>query len=271
MKPVTIVLSGYPGKMCRLLATAIRANQVFQLASFAFTGPEVTDQRVDNIALATPARRADYLPLIKRMQDTGIVLVADFSQPNAVEGNVEFYCQHGIPFVLGTSGGDIDVIRKTIESSQTSGVVARNMAAQVVGLQAAINFMAENFPGLLSGFDVDVVESHQSTKSDCSGTALSFVPAFNRLGVPYSVKHIKMIRDSETQLAMGIKEEFLGGHGWHTYTFRRGEDKIGYFHDFNGRDAYVDGAMRAFIFMGEQAELGVRGRMFSMIDVIKAG
>ena len=45
------------------------------------------------------------------------------------------------------------------------------MAKQIVALQAALEQMAEQFPGSFEGYTLRVVESHQSSKADTSGTA----------------------------------------------------------------------------------------------------
>ena len=45
------------------------------------------------------------------------------------------------------------------------------MAKQIVALQAALEQMAEQFPGSFDGYKLRVVESHQSSKADTSGTA----------------------------------------------------------------------------------------------------
>ena len=35
----------------------------------------------------------------------GLVII-DYTLPSAVMDNAEFYCQHNVPFVMGTTGGD---------------------------------------------------------------------------------------------------------------------------------------------------------------------
>ncbi len=48
-----------------------------------------------------------------------------------------------------------------------------------------MELMADNFPGVFSGYTMDVVESHQSSKADTSGTARAVVQSFQRMGVDY--------------------------------------------------------------------------------------
>lgn len=45
--------------------------------------------------------------------------------------------------------------------------------------------MGQQFPGAFSGYQLEVVESHQRTKVDTSGTAKDVIRSFNNLGVPF--------------------------------------------------------------------------------------
>jgi hypothetical protein len=42
-------------------------------------------------------------------------------------------------------------------------------------------------------------------------------------------------------------------------------------HNISGRSPYVTGTMKALTFLAKQVEDQVRGKAFSMIDVLKAG
>ncbi len=55
---------------------------------------------------------------------------------------------------------------------------------QVVAFQAAMEILAENFPGAFSGYKLEVTESHQRQKADTSGTAKAIVGSFAKLGTP---------------------------------------------------------------------------------------
>ena len=56
---------------------------------------------------------------------------------------------------------------------------------QVVAFQAMMQLMADNFPGVFTGYDMHVVESHQRNKADTSGTAKAVVQSFNKMGLDY--------------------------------------------------------------------------------------
>lgn len=56
----------------------------------------------------------------------------------------------------------------------------------MVAFQATMELMAEQFPGAFAGYKLEVVESHQRTKADTSGTAKAVVASFQKLGLDFT-------------------------------------------------------------------------------------
>lgn len=82
-----------------------------------------------------------------------------------------------------------------------------------------MDYMAKTFPGAFSGYKLRVVESHQATKKDTSGTAKAVVASFVEMGIPFDVSQIELVREPKQQVgaaartgAMGRSSE-LGGRG----------------------------------------------------------
>jgi 4-hydroxy-tetrahydrodipicolinate reductase len=173
---------------------------------------------------------------------------------------------------MGTTGGDRKKIEEAVVSSPISAVVAPNMAKQIVGFQAMMEHAADTFPGLFEDYSLEIRESHQQGKADTSGTAKAMVGYFNKLGVPFKEDDIIKIREPETQkTTYGIPEQYLAGHGWHTYTLVS-EDRTVRFeftHNVNGREIYARGTLDALLYLSEKLRAGVGGKMFTMIDVLK--
>jgi 4-hydroxy-tetrahydrodipicolinate reductase len=148
------------------------------------------------------------------------------------------------------------------------------MAKQIVGFQAMMEYAAKTFPDLFKGYSLEIKESHQKGKADTSGTAKAMVRYFNSLGVPFAEEDITKERDPETQKnVMGIPEEYLSGHGWHTYRLDS-KDKtvhLEFTHNVNGRDVYAMGTLDALIYLDKKIKQGSKGKVFSMIDVLKGG
>jgi 4-hydroxy-tetrahydrodipicolinate reductase len=274
MIPIKIMVNGIPGKVATLIAHHFLKDNRFELIRYSFTGPEIQSQehQLDAVAigLLTPANRESSINKIKASE--GPFITVDFTLPVAVNENAKFYCEHSLPFVMGTTGGDRERLVSTVHSSSICAVIAPNMAKQIVGFQAMIEFAASNYPGLFEGYHLEIKESHQHTKVDTSGTAKAMVKYFNQLGLKFSENDIVKIRDPKIQQEeWGIPAQYLGGHGWHTYTLTSadGTARFSFSHNINGRDIYSYGTMDAALFLAKKIEFGEKGKVFSMIDVLK--
>ncbi|WP_300667689.1 dihydrodipicolinate reductase C-terminal domain-containing protein [Desulfoluna sp.] len=272
MTPIHIMINGVPGKVATTLLAHAMKDERFTVIPFSLTGPG-TEKSIPvngtDITLVSPDERFEAIKKIKAKYAPFITV--DYTHPTAVDANVAFYCENGLPFVMGTTGGNRDQIREAVNHSDIPAVIAPNMAKQIVGLQAMIEYGAQNFPGLFNGYEMSVKESHQSWKADTSGTAKAIIRQFNLLGVDFTEADIDKVRDPEAQKAMGIAEEHLDGHGWHTYTLKAsdGGSEFGITHNINGRDIYAEGTLDAVAFVEKKRDQGISGHCFSMIDVMK--
>jgi 4-hydroxy-tetrahydrodipicolinate reductase len=276
MKNIKIMVNGLPWNMASNVARHALADSRFELIPQSLTGPEITETEtiIDSVSfgLIQPQDRDQAVSAIKEKE--GSFLNVDFSLPPAVNSNAEFYCKHEIPFVMGTTGGDRQLLEDTVTASSISAVIAPNMAKQIVGFQAMMEYAAKTFPDLFKGYSLEIKESHQKGKADTSGTAKAMVRYFNSLGLSFSEENITKERDPETQKnVLGIPEEYLSGHGWHTYSLDS-NDKTVHFeftHNVNGRDVYAMGTLDALIYLAKKIKQGSKGKVFTMIDVLKGG
>jgi 4-hydroxy-tetrahydrodipicolinate reductase len=276
MSPVKIMLNGLPGNVTQVICRYALADDRITVLPYSLTGPEIEVPSchvgATAIDLILPDQREDRIEAIKR--DEGPFISVDFTHPAAVNSNAEFYCRHELPFVMGTTGGDRELLTATVQKSSIAAVIAPNMAKQIVGFQAMMEHAAEQFPNLFKGYRLSIRESHQMGKADTSGTAKAMVGYFNKMGVDFSPEQIEKERDPERQRNMwGIPAEYLTGHGWHTYTLVSpdGTAKFEFVHNINGREIYAEGTLDAVLFLSRQLKQGTGGRIFSMIDVLKAG
>ena len=274
MDTIKVMVNGIPGNVARMIAGHILKDDRFGLIPYSLTGPEIqeSESTVDNIPvkLIQADQRKSQIEKIK--QAYGEFLSVDYTHPSAVNPNAEFYCLHGLAFVMGTTGGDRKKLEKTVLSSSIAAVIAPNMAKQIVGFQAMMEYTADNFPDLFKGYALEIKESHQQGKADTSGTAKAMVDYFNKLGVSFSANEIVRIRDPEDQKSQwGIPEQYLSGHGWHTYTLVSDDQTVRFefTHNVNGREVYVRGTIDAILYLSEKVRAGAKGRMFTMIDVLK--
>ncbi|KAL7584366.1 hypothetical protein Lser_V15G46299 [Lactuca serriola] len=58
-----------------------------------------------------------------------------------------------------------------------------------------MDIMSKQFPRAFSGYTLEVLESHQSTKLDTSGTAKAVISCFQKLGVSFDIDEVQLIRD----------------------------------------------------------------------------
>jgi 4-hydroxy-tetrahydrodipicolinate reductase len=274
MNPIKVMVNGLPGNVAQLVARSIVKDPRFDLLPYSMTGPEIQKLRftVDTVSLELirPDAKETKIDTIKAEWEP--FLSVDFSHPAAVNPNAEFYCRAGLPFVMGTTGGDRRSLEQTIESSSIAAVIAPNMAKQIVGFQAMMDYAAKNFAGLFEGYTLEINESHQKGKADTSGTAKAMVTYFNQLGIPFTENQITKIRDPEIQHQQwGIDKEYLDGHAWHTYTLVSADRTVRFefTHNVNGREIYGRGTLDALLYLAEKVKAGVGGKMFTMIDVLK--
>ena len=274
MESIKVMVNGLPGNMATKAAEHILQDDRLELLPFALTGPDISEDHVTvntvAIELIKPDKRQQWIDSGNRPK--GNFICVDYTHPSAVNDNASFYCNNKVPFVMGTTGGDRQLLTQTVERSDTTAVIAPNMAKQIVAFQAMMEYASQTFPGVFKGYKLEIKESHQKGKADTSGTAKAMIGYFNALGTPFSKDEILMERDPKTQQTQwGVPEAYLGGHGWHTYTLRS-EDGTVFFqftHNVNGRDIYASGTLGAIHYLAKKVEEGAKGRVFTMIDVLK--
>ncbi len=274
MSPIKVMVNGIPGNMAVLIAKHVLADNRFELIPASLTGPEIqeAEHNVETVRvnLTRPENRENAIKDIQTAY--GKFFCVDYTHPAAVNDNAEFYCSRGLPFVMGTTGGDRKQLEDTIASSAIAAVIAPNMAKQIVGFQAMMEYAANTFPDLFKGYTLKIRESHQKGKADTSGTAKAMVRYFNQLGIGYPEEQIAMERDPEIQTSQwGIPEAYLSGHAWHTYRLVSEDNTVRFefTHNVNGRDVYAKGTLDGLDYLQQKVSQGAKGKVYTMIDVLK--
>jgi 4-hydroxy-tetrahydrodipicolinate reductase len=270
------MVNGIPGNMAANVARHVLGDDRLDLVPFSLTGPEidVAEHKIESIAiqLIKPDEREQAIEGLT--QKEGAFISVDYSHPSAVNANAEFYCKCQLPFVMGTTGGDRPQLEASVRASSISAVIAPNMAKQIVGFQAMMEYAAQTFPDLFKGYALEIKESHQKGKADTSGTAKAMVRYFNQMGLSFSEDEIIKERDPGVQSdRWGIPQKYLAGHGWHTYVLTSGDKTVRFefTHNVNGRDVYARGTLDAILFLDARVSEGAQGKVYTMIDVLKNG
>ena len=274
MSRLKVMVNGMPGNMASILALHVVADARFELLPYSLTGPEIqaTAHKVGatSVRLLKPDERDAFIE--EMAQKEAPFLSADYTHPSAVNANAAFYCKFQLPFVMGTTGGDRQLLEETVRGSSVCAVIAPNMAKQIVGFQAMMDYAAQSFPDLFKGYTLAIKESHQKGKADTSGTAKAMVRYFNQMGLRFKEDQIAKERDPKIQSSRwGIPEKYLTGHGWHTYTLISGDKTVcfEFTHNVNGRDVYAQGTLDALLYLSTKLSEGARGQVYTMIDVLK--
>jgi len=185
-----VALYGAAGKVGTLLVPALRE-----------AGHEIVDARASGPA--------------------GCDVAVDFTQPDAVAGNVEACLAEGVPVVIGTTGFDAEAVDTAARDNGLPCFYAPNFAVGAALMMRFAEEAAKVFPR------AEIVELHAETKLDApSGTAKATA---ERMGTDPAIHSIRLPG------LLAHQEVVFGGAG-ETLTVR---------HDTTSREAFVPGVLRA--------------------------
>lgn len=270
---INVMVNGIPGKMGISVAESIIGRN-WNLVPFSLSGNSKNGQFVEiegrKIELLGSSVREERInDIIKKYPE---LIVVDYTLPAAVNSNSEFYIKHNLPFVMGTTGGDRELMLKSLAQTNLPCVIAPNMGKQIVAFQAMMEYMAKEYPGVFEGYSLKVEESHQKSKVDTSGTAKAVVSSFNKMGLQQSVSDIIKYRtDAESMDLLGVPEVALDGHAFHTYSLVSKDETVAFQfkHNVSGRRFYAEGTADAVGFLAAKAKSG-ESKIFDMVDVLRS-
>ena len=261
--------------MAQIVVEKAMENPTFNVLPFSLTGQEIEEKFItiknQQFSLIKPDQRESFYNTNKALLLSSITI--DYTHPSAVELNCKWYCDHHIHFVMGTTGGNRELLNQHVENSEICAIIAPNMGKQIVGFLSMIEFASKNFPHLFDGYSIEITESHQQGKADTSGTARALIPFFQKLGLDVRESDIFMERNPNIQhKQLGVPKSFLGGHAWHTYSLVSQDQTVSFqfTHNVNGRSIYALGTLDAVLFLHKKiVEEKKAGKVYSMIDVLK--
>ncbi|VAH14393.1 unnamed protein product [Triticum turgidum subsp. durum] len=161
-----ILVNSCTGKMGKSVAEAA-VSAGLQLVPVSFSAIEVPDGKLNicdrDIHIHDPSESERILRSIAK--DYPDMIVVDYTVPDAVNANAELYCKLGLPFVMGTTGGNRQLLNKTVQDANVYAVISPQMGKQVVAFLAAMEIMAEKFPGAFAGYKLEVSINLHNKKS----------------------------------------------------------------------------------------------------------
>lgn len=235
-----VVVCGIRGRMGREVVAAAADDSRFEvIGGTVRTGADPNGRY--------GARTVERLEAILPEAD----VVIDFTRPHATLEHAIACCAAGRPFVSGTTGLDAEQIsRLSLLSEECPIFYARNMSLGIAALLQALPQLAQG----LSGFDVEIVETHHRHKTDApSGTALALAEAIaGAVGsdldedATYGRRGQAPRRPGE----IGIHAVRGGGNaGEHTILFADEGEEIRIGHRSLSRRPFAAGALQAAAFL----------------------
>jgi 4-hydroxy-tetrahydrodipicolinate reductase len=282
---IRVMVNGMPGPMATAAAEAC-LRKGLSLAPTAMTGPDVEVSKIHvhdtvsgksaQVKLIPSSQPEELEAAIAGMKEASDYLLAiDYTHPSAVNGNAKFYVKNGVPFVMGTTGGDREQLAKDVTNH--FAVIAPNMGKQIVAMQSALEELATKFPAAFEGYSLDVRESHQKTKADTSGTAKAVIESLKTLSSNDDFeadKDVDMIRDDDESVTFGVPADALTGHAYHTYTLTSPDNTVEFQlqHNVVGRTVYAEGTADAVKFLAKKMVQGEdEPQVYTMINVLEEG
>jgi 4-hydroxy-tetrahydrodipicolinate reductase len=148
-------------------------------------------------------------------------VAVDFTEPDAVRGNVQRCLAAGVPVVIGTTGFDIEAVDGAAREAGVPCFYAPNFSQGAVLMMRFAEQAAPVFPR------AEIVELHHEAKRDApSGTAKATA---GRMGTDPPIHSVRLPG------LVAHQEVIFGGPG-ETLTIR---------HDTTSREAFVPGVMLA--------------------------
>lgn len=131
-----------------------------KLVPYTFTGYSA-GVAVENVGVSGvpvevvgAARRQQVMDQVK--SEYPDMIIVDYTMPHVVNTNAEFYAANGIPFIVGTTGGDRERMVAAAEAAGVYAIVSPQMGKQVAAFTATVEMMAEKFPGAFKGYSLEV-------------------------------------------------------------------------------------------------------------------
>lgn len=258
---IAIAVAGAAGRMGRsVLEQVLTASDLRLMGALeAPRHPELGSDAGSLIGRPTGVRlTADAVKAL-----SGAKVVVDFSMPEATAVVLRAAATAGVACVVGTTGLTDDGRAALEEAVKLVPVVAApNMSA---GVQVLGHLLAEALRLLGPEFDVEIVETHHSKKTDApSGTALRLAEIAQRGIENATLQHGRSGRGARAPGEIGL-HAVRGGDvvGDHVVTLAGPGERIELVHRATSREVFASGALRAARWV-----VGKPAGRYSMGDVL---
>jgi 4-hydroxy-tetrahydrodipicolinate reductase len=184
---------------------------------------------------------ADFASLLS-VENPNEYIAVDFSHPNAIMENIEWYADNKVDAVIGTTnwGNELPMVEKLVANAGTKLIYSANFS-ETVQMFFFINKLTAKLANARGGFDASINEIHHNAKADVSGTAKALAKDIEgKSEILYGVTGPK--GDNAVTIA---SERLAGVFGEHTVRYAKQGDRIELFHHADGRTGFAAGAIDA--------------------------
>ena len=266
MAKIKIAVAGCLGRMGQEISKQILLNKNLEfLGGFEYKKHKDINKplnKVSNIQsskLVTP----NSAQLIK---DANVII--DFTTPQSTLENLKIASLNKTAVVIGTTGMT-DAQKKKVKSysKKIPILMSSNMS---VGVNLLFNLVKQTAVALKDiDYDIEIAETHHKHKKDSpSGTALSLGEHaaqgrntnFNKAKVLDRTKKLSSRKRGDIGFSVSRGGEIAGEH---TVSFIGSNDRVDLVHKANNRSIFVDGAIKAAIFVSKK-----KSGFYSMNDLL---
>ncbi|KAF7826137.1 4-hydroxy-tetrahydrodipicolinate reductase 2, chloroplastic-like [Senna tora] len=163
---IPIMVNSCTGKMGRAVITEALLREMFVIpVSF---GSEATSGQTYDICGKKIYKQGFYhreIVLEILLDKYPNMIVVDFTESSAVNDNVELYCYFGVPFVLGTHGGDRSLMHQKVKDSKGYALISSHIGKQGIAFLGILEHMANRFPGIFAGYSLRVSDGPQYSRN----------------------------------------------------------------------------------------------------------
>ena len=148
---IAVLMCGLPGRMGHSVAEAVvRRWGPDALLPFSLTGQEVEEDSVEVVGkgaveLLRPDTRDAAWARVEEAAAGRLIVATDYTHPDAAVENCGWFRSKNVPFVMGTTGYDVEAAHAAI-GPDLYAVLAPNMGKPIVLFQAMLEHAACAYP-----------------------------------------------------------------------------------------------------------------------------
>lgn len=238
-----VLIVGFDGRMGQAIY-----NKISKIEGFEVTEGHVYEQNIPSLKERYP--EINFISNIS--QSTNCDIVVDFSHHTLTNSILDFCVENKKSLVIGTTGLSEELENKIIDSSKVIPIFkSSNMSA---GVFVMLN-LVKQATKMLDGWDIEIIEKHHKGKKDApSGTAFMIAQEVTDIR-----KEAELVFGRNPASSMRSNQE-IGVHairgggaaGEHEIEFYNGSEVIKITHEAYSRESFVDGAVKATVFLSKQ-------------------